>query len=98
MELLLRQVCNPVQEEAEAELTLHNLEFSLLNKVGQEVLVEVLEVVMEILLVEVLAFLERVITVEEQMVTTLEEEAEKVLLVQLILVEMEKPILLQVLQ
>tara|TARA_R100001015_G_C4442719_1_gene35744 strand:+ start:32 stop:316 length:285 start_codon:yes stop_codon:yes gene_type:complete len=82
VELLLLQVCNPVQEEAEAELTLHNLEFSLLNKVEMEVLVVVLEVVMELLPVVVLVFLVKVMMEEEQMEITLVEAVEKVLLEQ----------------
>ena len=95
--LLLHQVYNPVQVEVEVELTLVKQEYNLLNKVDLEDLGEVLEVVMELLLVVVLVFLERVMTEEEPTITMLVEVVEKVLPVQLILVEMDKQIQLQVL-
>ena len=95
--LLLHQVYNPAQEEVEVVLTLVNQEFNLLNKADLVVQAEVLEVVMEILLVEEQVLLVKVITEEEQMEIMQVGAVEKVLLAQLILVEMDKQIQLQVL-
>ena len=97
VEVLLHQVYNPAQEEAEAELTLVPVEYNLLNKADLVVQAEVLEVVMELLLVEEQVLLVKVMMEEEQMEITQVGAVEKVLLAQLILVEMDKQIQLQVL-
>ena len=96
-EVLLHQVYNPAQEEVEVVLTLVNQEFNLLNKADLVVQAEVLEVVMEILLVEEQVLLVKVMMEEEQMEIMQVGAVEKVLLAQLILVEMDKQIQLQVL-